>query len=158
MSLMTHSTSLKSLEGLEESVDLGGGNYWTRVGNRYDSTTVHCADRNLDPAPYNIVPDRIVNQVGDESLDKVRIALQGRRRNGGINVESETVDTGTVRPKYRLRESGEVDSFAALHSPFATGEGKECFDKRFLLSIRIEQRFAGGSPYVRGGRVVKPDL
>ena len=108
--------------------------------------------------PSNIVIDGVVEQVGDESLDEIRIAFEGRRRNGGLNPKSKTVDTRTFLPKDRLRENSEIDGFVTLHSPFAIGEGQESFDQGFLLSVGCEELVTGGSPYVRGRRVIEGNL
>jgi hypothetical protein len=143
---VTGTTSVEALKRFEKAVDLRTRDHRSGVGDRQECQAVSRSGRQLDAASGDLVPDGVVDQVGDESFDEVWVAREGRRFNSGIDLDPETVDHRTAGVKDRGSDDGQVDRLVALHTTLAAGEGEKGFDDGLLLPVRCKQRFAGGSP------------
>jgi hypothetical protein len=55
----------------------------------------------MDAASYDVVSNGVVKQVGNESLNEIRVAFEERRGNCGIDIDSQAIHLGTVGAKDR---------------------------------------------------------
>jgi L-lactate dehydrogenase complex protein LldG len=71
-------TGGESLKRFEETLELAGRNQRTGVGDGKNSASGLGAGSDLEPAAGEVVPDRVRNEVGGESLEQLRVAARPR--------------------------------------------------------------------------------
>src|SRR5579863_2894237 len=69
-----HRTRCEAPEGLEETLDVAGGDQLSGVGDAKDRTPRLRTCHNLDPAARDVVTDRVRDEVADEPLEEVWVA------------------------------------------------------------------------------------
>ncbi len=80
----------QSLEGSEETLDLLGRDDRAGVRDRHDGVPVAGRGGDLDISAGGVVAYRVVDQVGDQTLEQSRIADRRRWVERGANVEIES--------------------------------------------------------------------
>ena len=140
---VTGTTCVEPLKRLEKTVDLGGRDDRSSVGDRQNGLSILCGGGYLYAASGDVVPDCVVDQIANKALDEVRVSLEGRRSGIGMDVDPESVAIGSHDAKDCLNNVGQVDELVPFHSTLAAGESQESFDESFLLPIGNKQFFAG---------------
>jgi hypothetical protein len=77
------------LERLKETPELAGRDRRAGVGDGENSPSGLATSCDLDPPADDVVPDRVGNEVGGESLDEIRVA----RRPGRLE-RHDTLEVG----------------------------------------------------------------
>ena len=81
---------VEPLEGLEESVYVAGGDDRAGVGERQDGFAVGDGGGGLDVVPDHVVADGVVDQVGDQTLDKRRVTVDSGGPGRRLDVQPKT--------------------------------------------------------------------
>ena len=133
---------VESLEGLEETLELRGRDGRAAIGDQKNSTSRLGARRDLDPAPNDVVPDRVRDEVGGKSLEQVRIA--GRPR---LFERHDALERGHVVGSERFgSDRREVDRLAALQPPPAQSKRETRFEQSFLSPAGAQDTLADLTP------------
>ena len=101
------------LEGLEQAVDLGGRDDLPGVGHRQDGAAVAGPGGDLDVPAGDVVPDGVVDQVGDQLLDQEGVAVEGGGLDGGVDMQAEAADPGAGGGQGGAGDGRQVDGLAA---------------------------------------------
>jgi len=80
-----------TLEGLQESLDLAGGYDWTRVDHGEDGVAGAAFGAHVDAPAGDVVLDRVVEQVADQSFEQARISAHWSTVEPGMHVQPRGV-------------------------------------------------------------------
>jgi len=105
---------LEAAEGLEQGVDLGGGDRGAGVGDPDHGLGAGAAGVDLDPAAGLVVADGVLDQVGDQPLQQGAVAGHRGRAQHPADPQAEPLDLG----------SGQLEGVGGGHSQV---DGKPMF-------------------------------
>jgi hypothetical protein len=151
--------AVEALERLEETADVTGWNHVAGVGHREHCLAVCGAGRDSDVPAGDVVADGIVDEVGDESFDQSRVAVERSGEDGGLDMQFEGLRVDSRVEQHGLADVRQVGSLPVVESALTAGKGEEGFDEVFLLVVGGEQFLGGVTPGVCAGvGVVEGDL
>ena len=130
------------LERTEETLELRARDERAAVRDEENRAPRLDAGRHLDPAAGDVVPDRIRDEIGDESLDEVRIAGRPGRVERGDALDPDQV----VSLERGSRDRGEVDRLGPLRPALAAGQGEAGLEHALLLHAGAEDVLADLAP------------
>jgi hypothetical protein len=97
-------------------------------------------------AACDVVPDGVIDQIGDEMFDKPGVAVEGRGANGGLKDQPEAFAAERRACQNAPTEVGQVGPLPMVEPTFTAGEGEQGFDQCFLLPVGLEELFGDGPP------------
>src|SRR5579872_1711993 len=102
------------LEGLEELLDLVGRHGRTGVGDCQQGVAVPGFRAYLDGAAGQVVPDRVVDQVGGHPFGQVRVALHGGMAERDVQPQPAVLGLRVVRGEGEPGDVGQVEGLSAV--------------------------------------------
>jgi hypothetical protein len=122
------------VEGLKETPELVAGDREAGVGDGQVGMSRACAGCDLDSAPADVVPDRVRDEVGDESLEEIRVP----DRPSGLERQDTPQPAEIVSVERSGGNRAEVGRLAALRSLMAPRERETGLEQAFLPPARAE--------------------
>ncbi len=127
-------TSGEPPERLEETRNLTGRDERAAVRDRETGVPGGGVGSDLDPATDDIVADRVRDEVGDETLEQIRVTGRPGRFQHGHELEP----AGIVSLQRVGRDDREIDRLAPLEPTLAPGEHETGFEQPLLPPARRE--------------------
>ena len=108
-------------------------------------------DLDADAAAGDVVPDRVVDQVGGQALQQAVVAEYGRGADGGADGQPAGGGFWLEGVQDAGGDGGEVEELAVVEAALAAGQGEQRLDELFLLVAGFQHVFAGGPERGQGG-------
>jgi len=126
----------ESLEGFEQSPDLGRRNDRSSVADREARMPVPNAGADPNAAAREVVADRVVDQVADETFGQRRVA----RRRGGfdLGVDPRVTELRVGFEQDRVGDLGKVEGLATVEAALARGERQQRLQEALLILAERE--------------------
>ena len=99
--------------------------------------------------PQNVMPRRIVDQVGHESFGECRVTRYRRSLKPGRKMKAATVEVSLPTGEHPGGHVRQVERFAVTEPSFASRKREERCDESLLLLVRREGALAGCAPPTR---------
>ena len=139
------------LEWLEQPLDLCGGHRGSGVSHPEECVPVRGSGHHLDVAPWLVVAQGVVGEVGYQSFGKTGIACDRGGNERGGNVQCQGLCALAARVEHPRRDVGQIEGLPVVQAALAAGEGEQRFDQLFLLLAYREHFLAGRTQRHRCG-------
>jgi hypothetical protein len=130
------------LEGSEKTLQFAGRDQGAGVGDDEVGASRLGAGCDVDPAADDVVPDRIRDEVGGQSLEQVRIA----GRPGRLEHHDAPESAQAVSSERSGGDRRQVDRLAPLQPALAAGKSKTRLEQALLSPAGAEDVLADLSP------------
>jgi hypothetical protein len=139
------------LEGPEQPAELVRRDDRAGIGHRQERPARPAAGRDLHLAARRVVPDRVVHQVGDQSLGQRGVARRGRRPQPGGHGELGGLRIVRAAGQHVAGQDRQVERLEGVQAAFAPGQREQGRDEVFLLLFGGQGPLAGGAQRGLGG-------
>ena len=158
-SLVADAVGGQPLERLEEPVDGGGRDLGSGVGDGKDRAVFPALGGDVDQATRTVVPQRIVDQVGDQLLGQLRTARGGCLAERVVERQVPLPGFGLAYGEDRAGQVGQVEGLPLVQAGLSARQREQCVDEPLLFGARCQDPFMGGAQGVDAGvRVGQGDL
>jgi hypothetical protein len=125
-------TAVHALEGQEEPAELVGRDVRAGVGDRDERAVSPHAGGDLQLAAGDVVPDRVIDEVGDKASGQVGVTERG----GRVKVRDD-VQVWSCLAGYQclLRDLAEVERIEPVEAALAARQREHRGDQPFVLLV-----------------------
>jgi hypothetical protein len=120
----------EALEGLEQPLDLPGGDRGAGVGHEQERVPVSCSCRDLDLAAGDVVGQGVVGEVGYQPLGEAGVACGRGGAELGSDAQCQGLCPRATRLEYARCDFGEVEGVAVVQAALAAGQGEQRLDQQ----------------------------
>ena len=130
-------------ERLEQVIDRVRRDEGAGVADRYDGARGGHGGCDVRVAAGQVVPDGVVDEVGDQAFGQARVAC--RRGRGELGGEADAVALGIAASgqEHIAGDVGEVKGLRVLDPALAVGQGEQGRDEALLPVAQLHELLAG---------------